>query len=315
MGCGSWTASSWSSYKTSKKIDDTSDVRSIYHSTACKKEMDPNGVNVRESRDSDEHPNSNAIILGLDVTGSMGSTAETIAKGGLNDIITGIYDKNILEDPQVMVAAIGDTYYDESPLQVGQFESDIRAAKNLTDIWFEGGGGGNGGESYLALWYFAARHTSIDCFEKRGKRGVIFTIGDEPCCRVLPKKHIKKVFGDDVQADLTAENLLTEVSKMYDVYHIGLRSYGFGDESGWYSKAETNWKDLLGQRAMLIRGEKDENLERIPDIINATLELRMGRKLGDVIKDMDSSTALVVSGAVGNLATETAATSSELVEF
>ena len=88
MGCGSWTSSSWDSYKKSKSIDDRSTVSSIYHSSECKDTMNPKGVNVRESRDSDEHPNSNAIILGLDVTGSMGSTAETIAKGGLNDFIT-----------------------------------------------------------------------------------------------------------------------------------------------------------------------------------------------------------------------------------
>ena len=315
MGCGSWTSSSWDSYKKSKSIDDRSTVSSIYHSSECKDTMNPKGVNVRESRDSDEHPNSNAIILGLDVTGSMGSTAETIAKGGLNDIITGIYDKDILEDPQIMVAAIGDTYYDEAPLQVGQFESDIRAAENLTDIWFEAGGGGNGGESYLALWYFAARHTSIDCFENRGKKGVIFTIGDEPCCARLPKDHIEKFFGDKVQADIKAEDILAEVSKMYDVYHIGLREYGFNkDGYGFYHDAETFWPDLLGERAMLIKGEKDENLDRIPAIINATLELRMGRKLEDVTKDMDSSTALVVRNAVGGLSAEKVG-SGELVEF
>lgn len=311
MGCGSWTSSSWDSYKKAKSIDDRSTVRSIYRSSECKDTMNPEGVAVRESRDSDEHPNSNAIILGLDVTGSMGSTAETIAKGGLNDIITGIYDKDILEDPQIMVAAIGDTYYDESPLQVGQFESDIRAAENLTDIWFEGGGGGNGGESYLALWYFAARHTSIDCFEKRGKKGVIFTIGDEPCCARLPKEHIKQVFGDDVQADIKVEDILAEVSKMYDVYHIGLHSYGF-DKSDRY--AESYWTDLLGERAMLIRGGKDDNLDRIPAIINATLELRMGRKLEDITRAMDSSTALVVTNAVSGLTAEKSE-STELVEF
>lgn len=311
MGCGSWTSSSWDSYKKSCGIDDRSTVRSIYHSSECKDTMNPKGVTVRESRDSDEHPNSNAIILGLDVTGSMGSTAETIAKGGLNDIITGIYSKDILEDPQIMVAAIGDTYYDESPLQVGQFESDIRAAENLMDIWFEAGGGGNGGESYLALWYFAARHTSIDCFEKRGKKGVIFTIGDEPCCARLPKEHIKQVFGDDVQADIKVEDILAEVSKMYDVYHIGLRSYGF-DKSNCH--AESYWTDLLGERAMLIRGGKDDNLDRIPDIINATLELRMGRKLEDITKAMDFSTALAVTNAVSGLTAEKSE-STELVEF
>ena len=34
MGCGSWTSSSWDSYKKAKSIDDRSTVRSIYHSSA-----------------------------------------------------------------------------------------------------------------------------------------------------------------------------------------------------------------------------------------------------------------------------------------
>ena len=74
---------------------------------------------------------------------------------------------------------------------------------------------------------------------------------------------------------------------MYDVYHIGLREYGFNkDGYRFCHDAETFWPDLLGERAMLIKGEKDENLDRIPTIINATLELGMGRKLEDVTRDM-----------------------------
>lgn len=34
-------------------------------------------------------------------------------------------------------------------------------------------------ESYELAMYFMARHTSIDCYEKRGKRGYLFMIGDE----------------------------------------------------------------------------------------------------------------------------------------
>ena len=34
-------------------------------------------------------------------------------------------------------------------------------------------------ESYELAMYFMARHTALDCHEKRGKRGYLFIIGDE----------------------------------------------------------------------------------------------------------------------------------------
>jgi len=43
----------------------------------------------------------------------------------------------------------------------------------MEKIYLERGGGGNNHESYAAAWLFGATRTSIDCFEKRGKQGVI----------------------------------------------------------------------------------------------------------------------------------------------
>ena len=131
--------------------------------------MNPYGISIRESRDSVEHPNSLAIILALDVTGSMGSIPHHLVKDGLPDIMQGIIDKG-LKDPQLLFLAIGDHECgDKAPLQVGQFESsDELLDKWLTDVFLEGGGGSNEGESYLLAWYFASLHTSIDCLEKRG---------------------------------------------------------------------------------------------------------------------------------------------------
>lgn len=308
MGCGTWSSSSWDSYKIDKGITSSSTVDSLYKSKSIQKELDPHGVKMRESCDSEEHPNSNAIILGLDVTGSMGYLAEQIAKETLADLIKEIYDNKSIVDPQVMVAAIGDSYCDESPLQVSQFEADIRIAEQLQKIYFEGGGGGNYGESYLLLYYFAARHTSIDCLNKRGQKGVLFTIGDEPCLDAIPQRHIETIFGDKNTGDIMFDDIYNEVSKMYEVYHIII-----GDDDGYYNSVG-KWRKRIGERAININNRSDVN--RIPQIIEATLELNMGRRLKDITSRYDDTTALAISNAVGHLAgVSPSATEKKLVEF
>ena len=108
--------------------------------------MSCNGVTLRESRDSEEHPNSIAIIIALDVTGSMGYIPGELIKEGLPTIVKTLLDAGIA-DPQILFMAVGDHYCDRSPLQIGQFESSDELLDYwLTNVWLEEGGGGNGGE-------------------------------------------------------------------------------------------------------------------------------------------------------------------------
>lgn len=261
MGYGAWSASSWDNYKSKRSISDTSTVKEIYTSRSLKDQYNPRKIKMRESCDSEEHPNSTPIILGLDVTGSMGYLSEEIAKNALNTLILNIYNNAIVNDPQVMVMAIGDCFSDSSPLQVTQFESDIRVAEQMTSLYFEGAGGGNGGESYLAAWYFASRHTSIDSYTKHGKKGFLITIGDEPTHKILTKEQIKEFFGDDVEDDLTAEDLFKEVSEKYNVFHICVGSYG-------YHGSDKKWKALIGERAYVLNDHR-----KLPEMIAGILKV------------------------------------------
>lgn len=302
MGCGTFTSKDWNNYTTSKGITAQSSYSSIYKSNSMKDSLNPKGVTYRESCDSTDHPNSTPIILGIDVTGSMGDLAATIAKESLHTLMTELYDKQPVPDPHVMFMAIGDAYSDYSPLQVSQFEADIRIAEQLTDIYFEGHGGGNGGESYLLAWYFAARHTKIDSFEKHGRKGFLFTIGDEPNHAKLTVNQVKKIFGDDIEADLTAEELLTEVTRQYEVFHLivkdGERRYG----------SVTEWNKLLSERAMEVT-----DYTKIPEIVESTLEILNGADIATVSSQWDGNTSLVVQNAVKGLSTVDS--SKELVEF
>lgn len=141
MGTGSWDSSSWAGYKAKRGYSDSSSASDLYTAKKMKEDFNPKGITYRESCDSAEHPNSTPIILGLDVTGSMSSVLESVAKN-LNTLITQIYEREPVKDPQVMVMAFGDSTCDKYPLQVSQFESDIRIAEQLNDMYFERGGGG-----------------------------------------------------------------------------------------------------------------------------------------------------------------------------
>ena len=305
MGYGSFKSSDWSDYTTSRGYTATSTVSDMYKSTSVKKEMEPVGITYRESCDSDEHPNSTPIILGLDVTGSMSRVLETISKK-LNVLITEIYDRKPVSDPQIMIMAFGDVECDKHPLQVSQFESDIRIAEQLNDIYFEKGGGGNDGESYTLPWYFAARHTKIDSFDKHGKKGFLFTIGDEPYLTDISAESIKRFVGDDIQYSLSADELLTEVSRQYEVYHLMIEE-GSGMKWGG-DRVVDKWTNLLGQRAILV-----SDCTKIPEIIVSILEVAAGKDAKEVVDSWDGTTSVAVSKAISRLTKVD--DSKELVEF
>lgn len=288
MGYNDWITQDWDNYTTSRGYTSTSTVKELYTSYEMKKDFDPKGIKWRESCDSKNHPNSTPVIIGLDVTGSMSSQLE-IASKKINILMTEIFNRKPILDPQIMFMAIGDTYCDKSPLQVTQFETDIRIAEQLNDIYFEQGGGGNGGESYLLSWYFASRHTKTDSFIKRNKKGFLFTIGDEICLPNLPKEHIKKFIGDNIQRDLSPEELLTEASRKYEIYHLIVDPVG-------YQQPEKEWKKLLGKNAIIV-----EDINKIPEIIISILELHAGKDVDTISKSWDGSTSLVVKNAIKEL--------------
>ena len=244
MGHGDYSADVRCLRATSKGYY-TKSATEIFTQKQINNAMSPHGVVLRESRDSEEHPNSLAIVLALDVTGSMGSIPHHLVKDGLPTIVDKIIKKGI-KDPQILFLGVGDHECDRSPLQVSQFESsDELLDKWLTSIYLEGGGGGNEGESYLLAWYFAGHRTSIDCFEKRKQKGFLFTIGDEPCLSNLPSRTIEELMGQPSQSGYTERELLEAAQKKYEVFHIHVMQGSNGRRSLPY------WENLLGQHCIV----------------------------------------------------------------
>jgi hypothetical protein len=207
--------------------------------------LDPNGVTARESRDSAEHPDSVAIAVLFDVTGSMREVPRTL-QGKLPQLLGLLLRKGYVGHPQVMFGAIGDATCDRAPLQVGQFESDNRMDEDLSRILLEGGGGGQKTESYELAMYFMARHVAADCYDKRGKRGYLFLIGDEMAYPRVKATEARTVIGDGLQADLPLTALMAEVTRRWDTYYIlpaGASYVGDTEVLGF-------WRSLLGQNVI-----------------------------------------------------------------
>ena len=219
--------------------------------------MIPSKALLRESRDSVNHPNSVPIIIALDTTGSMGDIPHYLVKEGLPKMVGNIIQKGV-PDPQILFLGVGDHECDRAPLQVGQFESgDEKLDLWLTRTWLERGGGGNAGESYLLAWYFGAKHTVLDCVEKRGEKGILITIGDEPGLTSLPRRSVEEIMGKDVQGNYSDQQLLDLVSESYDVYHLHIH------HGGGYKRAEDYWKHILGQHCIIV-----DNYENVSEVIS-----------------------------------------------
>lgn len=229
MGSGFWTRDNFASYSAGKGRKVTSDgsvsgnyhAQDMFHSRSLAPELNPFHV-MRECCDSEEHPNTKPVILALDVTGSMGGAAVEVAKK-LNVVMTSLYEK--VTDVEFLIMGIGDLAYDRAPIQASQFESDIRIAEQLDKIYFEGGGGGNCYESYTAAWYFGLNHTKLDCW-KRGKKGIIITMGDETLNPYLPLKGsrcgLSASTGDRLQGDIETKDLFEEAIQKFDIYHLAV---------------------------------------------------------------------------------------------
>jgi hypothetical protein len=265
--------------------------------------LDARGVAMRESRDSDEHPTSVAIAVLFDVTGSMG-TVPRVLQAKLPQLLGLLLRKGYVKDPQLMFGAIGDATCDRVPLQIGQFESDNRMDDDLSRIVLEGGGGGQLTESYELAMYFMARHTAIDCYEKRGRRGYLFIVGDEMAYRRVKPDEVASLIGDPLREPIAVERIVAEVRARYDTYYLlpaGSAYAGNDTVLGF-------WRRLLGQNVI----ELDDL-----DAVCETIALTVG--LGEAAVDLDeglddllevgSTSAATVSKALAHVAHDAVVTS------
>ncbi|WP_028452233.1 hypothetical protein [Chitinilyticum aquatile] len=275
----------------------------VFAQTQCHALMNPQGLKVREARDSADHPDSVPIAFALDVTGSMGHIPDLLARQELPGFMKLLQDFGIAH-PQLLFMAIGDATSDDAPLQVGQFESTAELMDQwLTWSYLEGGGGGQNHESYELAFYIAAQHTDHDHWNQRGKKGYLFLTGDELPYPYVSKHQVGSLIGDQLDEDLPIAEVIAAAAERYHLYFLI-------PALNRRENCEKPWRQLLGDHVICLEDPQDtcavaaaliaqnegvlSGADRIAQALSASG--MPGERIGAVIRAVEGSTSLFAAG-------------------
>lgn len=284
MGNARWSTDDYTSYRSTTNYHNK--AASEVFSPKMNEKLDPRNVKVgkgervglqlRESIISDSNPNPTPIILGLDVTGSMGEVAHRIATIELPKLMTKIHDAGVVTDPHVMFMGIDDVFAQgHGALQVSYFEPDLKIVEQLRQMWLVGNGGGNGSESYDLAWYFGGNYTYLEGFEKQGRKGFLFTFGDEPApFQTVHAAELKTIFGPGSYEDTAPASSLKAAQAKFKVFHVIVERWR-ADRA-----LRATWITLLGNNVIFLR-----DTQYLTDVVIATMAISNGADIEAVIAE------------------------------
>jgi hypothetical protein len=277
MGAGSFNPKAYQRQAEEAK----SSSNSGFLATSMCDEFNPAKVSLRHSKSGpfNEFKDVTTVLIGLDVTGSMGKIPKSLLAGKLGslmDDLLAVFNRPT-ENLQISFAGLGDAKTDNAPLQVTHFESDNRFVQQLQKLWLESGGGGNGAENYNLLWWYAGNKTELSYVEKENRKGILITIGDDNVHPSLTASEIRSFLEPNYEGgDVSNSVMLEAARKQYDVYHITITdgsSYAQDNskrgatKSAQQKAAEAKqWTDLLGKDNVVLT-TSDKVAETIAEIV------------------------------------------------
>lgn len=120
----------------------------------------------------------------------------------------------------------------------------------LTGIYLEGGGHGNGGESYDLALFVAARHTDTDCWEKRRHKGYLFITGDDNAFPYVERNLVRHYLGVDIGKDIPIKEIVAEAAERYNTFFL------IPDQDR-RQVCEASWRNLLGDHVICLESPED----------------------------------------------------------
>ncbi len=266
MGSGVWSPNTYQARAQQRQATGQAVFHFSANAGAVHPTLDPYGLEMRESRDSDEHPDSNAIVVGLDVSGSMGEVVRAIHKD-LPQLLNLLLNRAYIPHPQIMFSAFSNGRCDAVPAQVGQFESDNRMDIHLENLILGGklAGGCDVRESAELMFYLAARHTSFDAYEKRQRKGYLFVITDEMAYNDVKADEIERIFGRKLNQNVPLRVIMDEAREKYHVFVIIPQT-----SSGKNESMITFWQTYADPQHVVVLNKPDDVSETIALMIGMT---------------------------------------------
>lgn len=176
------SSSSWSSSYSGSSSFGASDISEAkLSSTSLDSSMLPNGKILKSTAKS-------SIIIVLDVTGSNIDFARVVYDK-MPMFYGQIEQKGYLKDFEISVCAVGDSRYDNYPLQIANFAKGTEIDSWLEKLVLEGNGGPWGCESYELAAYYLLKNTNFE----NGSQPIIFFIADEEPYPTLERSEVEKI--------------------------------------------------------------------------------------------------------------------------
>jgi hypothetical protein len=231
-----YTATSWvpsHDYKDARAAYTSSVVdRSYSAATAAR-------VSARDLVLPDLNIDTPSLIVVTDVTGSMGKWPAVMF--GKLPYLRHELKQYLGEDAKLIMAAVGDAYSDNYPLQIKKPADTFEEAKEaLEGLVIEGNGGGQTKESYeLAAAYFATVPNVA-----RSVRPILVFIGDEHPYDTINADQLRALGVTDAETRSTAD-AFTTLNSMYEVFLIH-KPYGSSTSmDSITASVRDTWRPLL----------------------------------------------------------------------
>jgi hypothetical protein len=262
---GDWDPGPWQghNFKSAKQKYDIHVGRS--YSDAVKKSVDPDKLVP-----PDLHTDSKApLVIACDVTGSMGESPATIfSKCPYLDLEGKEY---LGDDLAISFAAVGDAYSDNYPLQVRPFAKGLELKNRLEELIIEGGGGGQGMETYeLAALYYATRVTM-----PKALNPIFIFIGDEGLYDFVDKNQAQRWTRNTLEKRMSYKDVLQALKQKFAVYCIRqpYSKTGTDTMSDADRRIHNQWASALGEDHMAFLPDA----ARIVDVIFGILARESGK--------------------------------------